>query len=256
MLETSDKLAEAPGIAHGFFGRAGGVSNGLYASLNCGAGSADDRAAVAENRRRALERLGLDPPRLVTVYQVHGRAVHVATTGPAAGDRPRADAMVSDRPGLALGILTADCAPVLLADPVARVIGAAHAGWQGALGGVIEAVVAAMAALGAEPGRIAAAIGPAIGRDSYEIGPEFQRRFLDHDAANARFFRAGRRADHPHFDLPAYVARRLRDAGVATIDPLDRDTCGQDGRYFSYRRSRLRDEADYGRQLSAIVLDR
>ena len=242
-----------PGIAHGFFTRGGGVSGGVYASLNCGFGSGDDRAAVSANRDRAMARLGLAPGALRTVYQVHGHTVATADAAPWPAEPPKADAMVADRPGTALGILTADCAPVLLADTTAGVIGAAHAGWRGALDGVVEATVAAMRARGATPARLVAAVGPCIGEASYEVGPEMQASFIAKDPVNAVYFRPGR-GDRLQFDLTGFVAAVLARAGVGTIEVVGHDTCAEAERFFSFRRATHRGERDYGRQLSAIAL--
>src|SRR5260221_6308448 len=194
-----------PQVAHGFFGRQGGVSKGIYESLNCGPGSNDARDNVMENRARATAALSPDAG-LVTLYQVHSAEAVTVTAPWQIPDNPKADAMATDRPGIALGILTADCAPILLADPTARVIGAAHAGWNGALAGVVESVLAAMGRLGAKPERIRAAVGPCISQKAYEVGPEFEARFANADADNARFFTRSPRAGHGQFDLPAYVA--------------------------------------------------
>ena len=246
-------LADAPRVTHAFFGREGGVSGGIYASLNCGFGSGDRREDVAENRARAMRRLHAGAPPLATCHQVHGTDV-VAVTGPwQPQDSPRADAMVTDRPGVALGILTADCAPVLFADPEAGVVGAAHAGWRGALGGVLEATVAAMERLGAARGRIRAAVGPCIGRASYEVGPEFPAPFVAEDAGAAALFVPAVRAGHHRFDLEGYALRRLARLGLAGVEAAGADTCA-DPAYFSYRRTTLRGEPDYGRALSAIAL--
>jgi len=245
---------DADGIRHGFFTRDGGVSGGIFASLNCGFGSGDDESNVAENRRRVAAALGLPPDRLVTCNQFHS-AEAVAVERPwRREDRPRADAMVTRTPGIALGILTADCAPVLFADPDARVIGAAHAGWRGALGGVLEAAVRAMVALGAARERIAAGIGPCIGRASYEVGAEFPAPFLAADSGNADFFVSAARAGHFLFDLSGYVAQRLERLGLAGIERTGGDTAAEPARFFSYRRACLRKETDYGRELSAICL--
>ena len=245
-------LNASPGVRHGFFTREGGVSEGDYASLNCGFGSGDERENVTENRARAMARLGLDD--LCTTYQRHG-ADCVTVTAPWTRDRqPRADAMVTDRPGLALGVLTADCAPVLFADPIARVVGAAHAGWRGALSGVLEAAVEAMAALGAEPGNIVAALGPCIGPDSYEVGPEFHAAFVAAGPANAAYFAPAKRKGHRMFDLPGYVAGRLEALGLASVATLAHDTHADAKRFFSYRRATLTGERDHGRLLSAIAL--
>jgi polyphenol oxidase len=242
------------GIRHGFFTRAGGVSQGIFASLNCGLGSGDDAAHVAENRRRALAALDLAPDRLATCHQIHSATVVVVDKSWRQEDRPRADAMVTTLPQVALGILTADCAPVLFADPEARVIGAAHAGWRGALGGVVEATVAAMQTLGADAKRIRAAVGPAIAQASYEVGPEFPTPFIAADPDAGRFFVAADRPGHFRFDLPAYVAARLRRLGLAAIAVSRDDTAADAARFFSYRRSCQRREPDYGRALSAIAM--
>jgi YfiH family protein len=241
------------GVAHGFLGRRGGVSEGVCAGLNVGLGSADDRAAIAENRRRAIAAVA-PGARLVTVYQIHSAEV-VRAEAPWPDDaRPRADAMVTDRPGLALGILTADCAPVLLADTQAGVIGAAHAGWKGAIAGIVEATVAAMERLGAERSRIAAAVGPCIARKSYEVDEGFFRRFAEADPENERFFAAGERERHHQFDLEGFVLSRLAAAGLGRIEALGEDTYSQPDLFFSFRRATHRGEADYGRQLSLIAL--
>ena len=242
------------GIRHGFFTREGGVSDGIFASLNCGFGSNDDAAKVVENRRRAMAALGLAPDRLAICHQIHSPDVITVETPWRHEDRPRGDAMVTRQPGVALGVLTADCAPVLFADREARVIGAAHAGWRGALTGVLEATVAAMEKLGAAKARIAAGIGPCIAQASYEVGPEFPAPFLAEDAAHARFFRPATRAGHFTFDLAGYVAHRLQRLGVAQVERTGGDTAAEAARFFSYRRSCLRKEPDYGRELSAICL--
>ncbi|MEO9600188.1 peptidoglycan editing factor PgeF [Parasphingorhabdus sp.] len=238
------------GAKHGFLGRAGGVSEGIYAGLNIGLGSDDDREIIIENRRRAREGV-LSGSELVTGYQVHGADV-VTVTGPLE-KRPEADAMVTDRPNLLLGILTADCVPVLFYDPQAHVIGAAHAGWKGALAGVTDNVLTAMEALGADRENIACAIGPCIGQASYEVDAAFRARFLEADDANDRFFAAGK-PNYFQFDIEDYVAARLRAADIAKIDKLSLDTYAHEDRYFSYRRSCHRDEAGYGRQISLIGL--
>jgi len=253
---TLSALNDFTRIRHGFFTREGGVSQGLYGSLNCGPGSQDDPAAVRENRGRAMAMLELPPAALITVYQAHTAQVEVVTEPWPAGQPPTADAMVTDRPGLALGILTADCAPVLLADGKAGVVGAAHAGWKGALGGVLDNTIKAMVALGARPGRIVAAIGPCIGHRSYEVGPEFPAPFLAEDAANADYFAPSSRPGHALFDLPGYVSRKLARLGLTEVTRVPADTCRDEARFFSYRRATLRGESDYGRQLSAILLER
>lgn len=241
------------GVSHGFVGRRGGVSQGVCAGLNVGLGSDDDRAAIAENRRRAIAAVA-PGAKLVTVHQVHSpQVVHAVAPWPDDA-RPPADAMVTERPGLALGILTADCAPVLLADAAAGVVGAAHAGWKGAIGGVVEATVAAMERLGADRVRIAAAVGPCIARKSYEVDDAFFRRFAEADPENERFFADGGRADHHQFDLEAFVVSRLAAAGLGRIEALGEDTYSQPDRFFSYRRATHRGEADYGRQVSLIAL--
>ena len=253
MIEAAS-LAALPGVRHAFFTREGGVSEGLYASLNCGLGSGDDKERVAENRARAVSHLGLSTGALATCYQVHSPTVVEATEPWARDAAPRADAMVTTRKGLALGILTADCAPILFADAEAGVIGAAHAGWRGAAFGVIEATLDAMQKHGARPERVAAAIGPCIGPSSYEVGPEFPAPFLADDPATQRFFRAAAREGHWMFDLPGYVAWRLGRAGLARVERLPHDTAADEARFFSWRRTSLRGQKDYGRLLSAIAL--
>ena len=245
----------AAGAAHGFFGRKGGVSKGIYASLNAGPGSNDAADDVAENRRRIASALEVEPDNLLSVYQIHSAKVEIVSEAfcGAYADRPRADAMATKVPGLALSILTADCGPILLTDPKADVIGAAHAGWKGALGGVIEAVLDAMISLGADASNIRAAIGPCIAQASYEVGPEFFTAFTAPDAENERFFKGGQ-GDRLHFDLKGYCALRLSLAGVRAVDILPQDTCAEAAVYFSNRRAVKRLEGDYGRNLSAIVL--
>jgi hypothetical protein len=251
---------KAPGIAHGFFGRAGGVSTGLYDSLNCGPGSSDTPENVAENRRRAAAALTPDGEaraRLISLSQIHSASV---LTLPAWGQhqvpvsRPEGDAMVTATPGLALGILTADCAPVLLADPKAGVIGAAHAGWKGALGGVLEATLEAMERLGAQRMRIQAAIGPCIAQDNYEVGWDFRDRFLELGLKHRRFFVPSDKEGHYRFDLSGYAAHRLTEAGVGSVQSLGICTYPPENGYFSFRRTTHAGEPDYGRQISAIVL--
>ena len=240
------------GVPHGFLGRRGGVSGGVCAGLNVGLGSADDRGSILENRRRAVAAVA-PQAKLVTLHQVHSPdAIYVAAPYPDDG-RPRADAMVADRPGLALGILTADCAPVLLADREAGVVAAAHAGWKGALGGVIESTVAEMERRGASRARIAAAVGPCIARRSYEVDDGFLRRFAESDPEHERFFTLGREGHH-QFDLEGFVLSRLAAAGLTRIEALGEDTYSQPERFFSYRRATHRGEADYGRQISLIGL--
>lgn len=239
-------------VPHGFFTREGGASEGLWAGLNCGFGSGDAREAVAANRAAAAQAMGVTPVRLMTAHQVHSpRALTVA--GPWEGDPPEADALVTAAPGLAIAVLTADCAPVLLEDAEAGVVAAAHAGWGGAFGGVLETTLAAMEALGAARARIAAAIGPCISQRHYEVGPEFLERFCDDDPDNARFF-AGDPGAKPHFDLPGFCLHRLRAAGVAHCGWVGRCTYDDEARFFSYRRATHRGEGDYGRLISVIRL--
>ena len=252
---TAEILNAPRELRHAFFTREGGVSAAPYDSLNCGYGSGDDRGRVSENRARALRLAALHPDSLVTAYQTHSTRVAVVEEPPPAGQWPRVDAFVANRPGITLGILTADCAPVLLADPDSGVIGAAHAGWRGALDGVVGETVAAMARLGARPQRIAAAVGPCIGKDSYEVGPEFPGPFLAQGAARARFFRPAARAGHFLFDLAGYVAALLAEAGVETIEVLPFDTCADPERFFSWRRTCHEGGTAYGRLLSAIALE-
>jgi len=245
-------LADLTGIAHGFFTRHGGVSSGIYASLNCGIGSRDDPAAVRENRERVTSHLGAGD--LASAYQVHGTAALVVSEPWALGERPKADAVVTATPGIALGALTADCAPVLFADTQARVVAAAHAGWRGALSGIVEAAIAAMEDLGARRDRIQVAVGPCIGKGAYEVGPEFKAEFLDRDRDSAGFFSPANANGRPHFDLSGYIIHRLRQAGVTNAAALDMCTYARDEDFFSYRRACSRQEPDYGRQISAIVL--
>lgn len=243
-------LLDLPGVRHAFFTRQGGVSQGIYASLNVGVGSKDDPDAVAENRRRAAAYLGGD---LVTAYQVHSATAHV-TDRPWPGAPPEGDAVVTATPGIVCGALSADCAPILLADAEARVVAAAHAGWKGALTGVAEDAIARMEELGARRGRIVAAVGPCIGPASYEVGLEFMDRFTDADPAYGRFFSAGAGPDKRQFDLPAFVLHRLQAAGIAACAWIGRDTCAEPELFFSNRRAFKQGEPDYGRLLSAIAL--
>jgi hypothetical protein len=246
------RAAALAGIPHGFLGRRGGVSEGVCAGLNVGLGSGDDPAAIAENRRRAGAAVSPGAA-LATLHQVHsGDAVHVSAPFPD-NARPHADAMVTDRPGLLLGILTADCAPVLLADAEAGVVGAAHAGWKGAFSGVVEATVARMERLGAKRERIAAAVGPCIARRSYEVDDAFFRRFAEAEPENERFFGLGR-GGHHQFDLEGFVLSRLAASGLARIEALGEDTYSQPARFYSYRRSTHLGEPTYGRQISLIGL--
>ena len=253
MIE-SEQLRDAGGsIRHGFFTREGGTSEGLYTSLNCGLGSADDAERVRENRARVTRCLGGGTARLVTVRQVHSPRALVAQE-PWGTQTPEADAIVTGTPGLVVGVLSADCAPVLFAEREARVVAAAHAGWRGALQGVIEATVTAMESLGARRDRITAAIGPAIVKDAYQDGPDFQAAFMDDDSANLRFFSNSENEKRPQFDLFRYCLKRLEDAGVANRSSLGLCTYTNESLFFSYRRSLHREEPDYGRQISAIVV--
>jgi YfiH family protein len=250
-VHRAANLEEMPGIAHGFFSSQGGVSEGIYASLNCGPGSKDDPALVAENR--ALVTAALVPQgRLITLAQIHSPTIHVV--GPDWSSPAEGDGMVTATPGLILGIQTADCAPVLLADAKARVIGAAHAGWKGALGGVLEGVVAAMEGLGARRGDIAAAIGPCISQDNYEVGWEMRDKFLAMGLRNRTFFVPSGKEGHYRFDLEGYAASRLGQAGIGNIARLGLCTYPPQNGFFSFRRTTHRGEADYGREISAIVL--
>ena len=238
------------GVPHGFLGRRGGVSTGIHAGLNVGVGSEDDQDAVLENRRRAAEAV-LPGAGLATVFQIHSADVAVIDAVVPLAARPQADAMVTNRTGLLLGILTADCAPVLLADKAAGVVGAAHAGWKGALGGVTDQAIAAMEALGADRGRITAAVGPCIARSSYEVDAGFAQRFEAHDPANERFFTPGR-TGHFQFDLEGYVVNRLAQAGIGAVAALGQDTYSDADRFYSFRRATHRGEPGYGRQISLI----
>jgi YfiH family protein len=248
-IHRAADLEKLPGIAHGFFGREGGLSAGVYASLNCGPGSRDDPATVAGNRARVVEALA-PGAKLVSLAQVHSNIVHIVDNAWNFDLRQEGDGMVTDRPGVMLGILTADCTPVLFADSQAGVIGAAHAGWKGALAGVLENTVAAMATLGAKPARITAAIGPTISQANYEVGADMMARF---DAADGKYFIPSDRPDHCRFDLPGYARMRLERAGVGQIADLGLCTYPPDNGFYSYRRTTHRGEADYGREISAIV---
>jgi YfiH family protein len=250
---TSPLLSALPGVRHGFFTRVGGVSEGVYAGLNTGPGSGDDEASVQQNRALAAAWLGVAPERLLSAYQIHS-ANALTVEGPWPGGRRQGDALVTDAPGLALSALAADCAPVLIADVGARVVGAAHAGWKGALGGVVASAVEAMTALGARPERMVAAVGPCIGPASYEVGLEFLERFAAADPAFDRFFGAGAGADKRQFDLPGFVLDRLAATGVARAEWVGCDTYADAERFYSNRRALHRGEHDYGRLLSAILL--
>ncbi len=247
-------LAGRDGITHGFFGRRGGVSAPPFDSLNAGFGTGDPSARVAENRERIARALALEPSRLIAGNQTHSAMAAILGPDSPAAPPPRADALVTRVPGLGLGILTADCAPVLFADPEARVIGAAHAGWRGALTGILDATLDAMEREGASRRRIIAAIGPCIGPRSYEVGPEFPAPFLDLDRDFGRFFQPAARPDHQLFDLPGFIAERLYRAGIETLAMPGEDSCADEDGFFSYRRSVLRKEKATGRQLSVIAL--
>ena len=250
----ADNLAMTPGIRHGFFTRQGGVSTGLYKTLNCGAGSKDDRVAVSDNRARVAEHLGAPSGDVQTIYQVHSAGVVVVDAIVDREALPRADAMVTRMRGLALGILTADCCPVLFADAEAKVVGAAHAGWKGAAGGVVEATIKAMEGLGAARDRIVAAYGPTISQASYEVGSDFQAEFLAADALNGQFFVKGTGPGKFQFDLPAYVHHKLMASSLTRIEACAPCTYRNESLFFSYRRATHRKEPDYGRQISAIVV--
>ncbi|HEU5275307.1 MAG TPA: peptidoglycan editing factor PgeF [Xanthobacteraceae bacterium] len=254
MMLQAPSLTALDGVRHAFFTREGGVSTGLYASLNGGIGSDDDRARVTENRARMAAALGVAPEALLTAYQIHSAHAIIAERPWTHETRPRADAIATRVPGLAIGVSTADCGPVLLADGEARVIGAAHAGWRGALDGVTDAAIAAMERLGAARERIVAAVGPMIRQPNYEVGSDLIDRFLAADPGNDRFFRTAARSGHALFDLAGYVAARLTRAGVARVEDLGVCTYAEPGRFFSFRRTTHRGEPDYGRHVNAIVL--
>lgn len=249
----SSALTEA-GIRHAFFTREGGVSEGIYAGLNGGIGSADDPALVAENRGRMADYLGVPRTHLLSLYQIHSPKVLVVEEPWGAQERPQADAMVTTKPGFAIGVGAADCGPILFADPEAKVIGAAHSGWKGAIGGVLEATLDAMENLGAHRARTIVALGPMLSQQNYEVGPEFEAQFLGADPANARFFRSGNRAGYPHFDLPGYIVHRLQTARAGRIENLGLCTYADEARFYSYRRKTHRNEPDYGRLIAAIRL--
>lgn len=251
---VSDLLKEQENIRHGFFTRQGGVSAGIYQSLNCGYGSGDDTGAVRENRTRVAAKLGIHHSNVLTVRQVHSSRALVADSDWKQESLPEADAIVTAEPGVGIGVLTADCTPVLFCDAAAAVIGAAHAGWRGAKDGVIESVIREMENLGARRERISAAIGPAISQAAYEVGEDFRERFLAEDVSNAAFFMYSGRNDKPHFDLPGYCQKRLTLAGIESIEQMGLCTYGDESLFYSYRRSIHRGEADYGRQISAIVI--
>jgi hypothetical protein len=247
-------LSNLPGIQHAFFTREGGVSHGIYASLNGGVGSDDRPQSVTENRARMAAALSVAAGRLITAYQVHSPDVVVAEAPWSESERPRADGIVTRVPGLAIGISTADCGPVLFADSEARIIGAAHAGWRGALTGVLEATLTAMEKLGAKRTRVVAALGPMIRQPNYEVGPDLVDRFLAADRDNKQFFTPAGRAGHAQFDLPGYIAARLKRAGLSEVEDLGHCTYADPARFFSYRRATHRAEPDYGRHVNAIAL--
>jgi YfiH family protein len=251
---SATTLATLSGIRHAFFTREGGVSDGIYASLNGGMGSNDEVGAVAENRARMAAALGVLPDRLLTLHQIHSPTVVVAERPWALQDRPRADAVVTKTAGIAIGVSTADCGPVLFVEPTARIVAAAHAGWRGALGGVLEATVEAMVRLGAERARIVAVLGPMIRQPNYEVGVDLVTQFVAADADNARFFSQAARENHAMFDLAGYICARLQDAGINAIEDLRSCTYADEARFFSYRRATHRGEPDYGRHISAIAL--
>ncbi|MEE1657987.1 peptidoglycan editing factor PgeF [Microvirga sp. CF3062] len=253
MFIQAPTLASQQSIRHAFFTRESGVSEGIYASLNGGVGSSDDPGKVQENRRRMAEALGVTPDALISVYQVHSPDA-VIVEGPWRGERPKADAMVTSVPGLALGITTADCGPVLFADAQARVIGAAHAGWRGAVTGVLESTIAAMERLGAKRQSIVAVLGPTISQTAYEVGPDFIERFSKEAHGQERFLKEAERPGHAMFDLPGFIGARLWAAGVGAFTDLGLCTYSDEERFFSYRRTTHRQEPDYGRLISAIAL--
>jgi YfiH family protein len=252
----SRKLAAIDGVRHGFFTRQGGVSDGIYASLNGGVGSSDAAEKVAENRARMAKALDVAPERFLTAYQIHSPDVVVVGEPWTHETRPRADAIVTATPGIAIGVSTADCGPVLFADREKRVIGAAHAGWRGAFAGVLEATIAAMEKLGAARERLTVALGPMIRQASYEVGPEFVTRFVAAEPEYTRFFKHAGADGHAMFDLAGFIAWRLQHAGVGDIDDLGLDTFADPDRFYSYRRTTKRAEPDYGRHINAIALDR
>jgi polyphenol oxidase len=250
----AENLKRLPGIRHGFFTREGGVSTGIYAGLNCGLGSNDDSNLVLENRRRVAQHLGADHGGVITLYQVHGTTA-LSVTGPVPRTNlPKADAVVTATPKLAIGVLTADCTPVLFADTSARVVGAAHAGWRGAVSGILESTIAEMERLGARRERITVAVGPTISQAAYEVGPEFEAEVVALDPAYARYFSWPEPGARAHFDLPGFVLGRLKAAGVGSIELAAPCTRANESKFFSYRRSQTLKEGDYGRQISAIVV--
>jgi polyphenol oxidase len=251
---TAAAFSALPGIRHGFFTRQGGVSTGIYSSLNCGLGSNDDRALVSNNRNRVAQHLGAIAGQLVTVYQTHSTIALTIDRPFESGSIPKADALVTRTPGLAVAALAADCAPVLFADPNAKVVAAAHAGWRGAVGGILESTITAMEQLGAKRSDIHAAVGPCIHQEHYEVGPEFEAQFVVAAPGNAAFFRVPPAKTRAHFDLPGFVADRLARVAIASVTPSPHCTYADPARFFSFRRTTHRGEPDYGRQISAIVV--
>lgn len=254
MTYLTSGLDDIRHVSHGFFTRQGGASGGIFSSLNCAFSSSDDKEAVRLNREKIAEALHLDVDNIVTVYQIHSATVAPVTEPWAREKAPQADAMITDRRGIGLGILTADCAPILFAARTAKVVAAAHAGWKGALGGVAEETVRNFAHYGVKPADIVAAIGPCIGPQSYEVKDDFKKPFVEQDAANDAFFRKGARDGHLMFDLPGYLLHRLRKMGVGEVIDLKQDTLPNETAFFSYRRTTLRGEKDYGRQMSVIAI--
>lgn len=255
MHKSCSTLKTAKGVSHGFFTRAGGVSGGIYGSLNCGYGSGDERGKVAANRARVAKALGAKTPDILTAYQIHSPTAVIVGAPFTPDSAPQADALVTRTTGIVLGVLTADCTPVLLADPEARVIASAHAGWKSAVGGIIDNTLAAMHQLGADNSRIIATIGPCIAIESYEVSGDFRDRFLAESSTNAQFFLPSPvRKGHFHFDLGMYVQQKLVQAGVGRVEWMAHDTCANEAEFFSYRRATLRGEPAYGRQVSAIML--
>ncbi len=253
-MKIEADVLKLDGIRHGFFTRQGGVSGGIYTSLNIGLGSDDERSSVLENRDRVADQLGIGADRLVSPYQIHSADV-ITVSAPFAQDADRkADALVTATPGLAIGIVTADCGPLLFADTKAGVIGAAHSGWKGAVTGILQNTVAAMEALGATRTNITAVLGPTISQGAYEVGPEFKERFLQEHPDNTRYFKPSERAEHFMFDLPAFITDKLQALGLGAVADLALCTYADEDRFFSYRRTTHRKEPDYGRQISAIAL--
>ena len=251
---TASELNANTNIKHGFFTRRDGVSHGVFRGLNCGYGSGDTPAHIDQNRSVAMAKLGLSRQNLNTVYQIHSADVVVAQKAWARDDRPKADAIVTNQPGLAVGIMTADCTPVLFSDPNAGIVGAAHAGWRGAIGGVLAATVEKIEEMGGDRSQVIAVVGPCIHQSSYEVGPDFHTSFLQENPANERYFVPSEKARHQLFDLPGFVLTKLADLGLAVVQDVSEDTYANEDRFFSYRRSTHRKETDYGRGLSAIVL--